>query len=340
MATFTATDIFNKLKDLKIGAHTCLFTLEKCEQLTPVINEINELKKQKNAIILAHSYVSPDILCSVADFVGDSYELSKKAKETDADIIVFTAVKFMAQTAKLLNPGKEVRMPNKLNGCSLADSITGADVKKLRDQYPDHTFVCYINTTTDVKAQCDICVTSSNVYKIVEKLPTDKIYFLPDKLMGQNLKNEMEKRGIHKTIVFWPGTCYVHEAYSDEMVDYIRLQHPLAKVVSHPECTPEVVGKSDFVGSTTQMARYVKESPANEFFMITECGLTSRLQLGSPTKKFIGTCTMCKYMKSNSLADIRRVLIQPDTDDIITLNPADIAPALRSIEQMFKYAES
>ena len=179
----TAEQIYEKLKDIHVGNPVCQFTKENCELLLPIIERIENLKREKNAIILAHNYVAPQIFYSVADYTGDAYGLSKKAKESDADVIVFSAVRFMAETAKILNPGKTVLDPNPNGGCSLADGITESDVIKLREQFPDHTFVCYINTTAAVKAQCDVCVTSSNVYKIIEKIPNEKIYFLPDKLM-------------------------------------------------------------------------------------------------------------------------------------------------------------
>ena len=174
----TAEKLYEKLKDIHVGNPICQFTKENCELLLPTIERIEKLKREKNAIILAHNYVAPQIFYSVADYTGDSYGLSKKAKESDADVIVFAAVRFMAETAKILNPEKIVLDPNPNGGCSLADGITDADVINLRQQFPDHTFVCYINTTASVKAQCDVCVTSSNVYKIIEKIPNDKIYFL------------------------------------------------------------------------------------------------------------------------------------------------------------------
>jgi quinolinate synthase len=335
----TGAALFDRLKDVKLGGNVCLFTEEKCETLAPLVNEIQRLKKEKNAVILAHSYVGPEIIATVADFSGDSYELSKWAKTTTADTIVFVAVKFMAETAKLLNPTKTVYVPSKNNGCTLADSITGEDVKRLRAQYPDHTFVCYINTTVDVKAQCDVCVTSSNVYHIVETIPNDKLYFLPDKLMGQNVINYLADRGVQKEILLWDGTCYVHEEYDPDLIAYLRKEHPGLKVASHPECHPSVVAASDFVGSTSQMLKYIAKTPAPSYFLLTECGLTSRLQLDHPTKKFVGSCTMCRYMKSNSLQDIIRVLTTPDTDDEIHLNPEDIAAADRCIAQMFYYVE-
>ncbi|RAP37771.1 quinolinate synthase, partial [Candidatus Marinamargulisbacteria bacterium SCGC AAA071-K20] len=203
MKNWTAKELFNSLQHVKLGGNTCLYTLEKCEELVPIVNSILKLKQEKNAIILAHSYVVPDIIHTVADFVGDSYELSKHARDSSADTIVFSAVRFMAESAKLLNPDKTVIVPSEPNGCSLADSITGEDVRKLRKQFSDYTFVCYINTTAEVKAECDVCVTSSNVYSIIEAIPNDNIYFLPDRLMGQNVKNELDKKGVKKNLEFW-----------------------------------------------------------------------------------------------------------------------------------------
>jgi len=333
----TASSLFEKLKDIKVGGTTCLFTEEKCTQFAPLINQINRVKKEKNAIILAHSYVSPEIIYGVADFVGDSYELSKKAKETSASSIVFCAVKFMAETAKVLNPDKEVLIPSQLNGCTLADAITGQDVENLRKQFPDHTFVCYINTSAEVKARCDVCVTSSNAEEIIKNIPNPNIYFLPDKLMGQNLQNSLSQTAPQKSIRFYDGTCYVHEAYDPEMIDYIRLQHTDTQVVSHPECAPEILKKSDFVGSTTQMIQYVKNSPANSFFLLTECGLSTRLQMEVPQKQFVGACSMCRYMKSNTLEDIYRVLTTPNTEDIVSLSDHTRQEASQCIQNMFTY---
>lgn len=335
---WTADSLFEKLKDVKLGGTTCLYPIEKCEELAPKINRVNVLKKEKNAVILAHSYVSPEIIRGVSDFVGDSYELSKLAKQASADTIVFTAVKFMAETAKLLNPDKEVLIPSKVNGCSLADSITGKQVNALRDKYPDYTFVCYINTTADVKAECDVCVTSSNVYHIIEAIENDKIFFLPDALMGKNIINYLNDKGIKKDVKLWDGTCYVHEEYDPEMIQYIRSQHDGVKVLTHPECDENVLKNSDFVGSTSQMVNYVKDTEAPSYFMLTECGLTARMQAEDPDKRFVGSCTMCKYMKSNTLDDIERVLTQPDADDIVSLDDTTRDRAVKCIEAMFHYA--
>tara|TARA_B100001989_G_C24536293_1_gene464611 strand:- start:415 stop:1452 length:1038 start_codon:yes stop_codon:yes gene_type:complete len=337
---WTAESLFNELKDVTLGGNVCLYTLEICEKLAPIANKINDLKRQRNAIVLAHSYVAPEIIRCVADFVGDSYELSKLAKQTKADTIIFAAVKFMAETAKLLSPQKDVLIPSSFNGCSLADSITAQDIRQLRKQYPNYTFICYINTSVAVKAECDICVTSSNVYSIVEHVDSDYIYFLPDKLMGQNVVNELKRRGVNKTIKYWEGTCYVHEEYEPEMVDFVRAKNQGIKVVSHPECRSDVVDKTDFVGSTSQMINYVKQSDASSFFLLTECGLTSRLQTEVPEKSFKGTCTMCKYMKANSLDSILAALEAPTQQQYIYLDPQVQQKALKCIDNMFKWVEA
>jgi len=243
----------------------------------------------------------------------------------------------MGETAKIMNPGKEVLIPTALDGCTLADSITAEDVKRLRKLFPNYTFVCYINTTAEVKAECDVCVTSANVYTVVERIPTDKIYFLPDKLMGQNLVNEMHVRGVHKTISYYTGTCYVHEEYGTEQIFRIRTEYPNVKVVSHPECSPAVIANSDFVGSTAQMLGYMQETESKEFLMLTECGLSSRLQKEFPQKKLVGTCTLCRYMKSNTLEDILRVLKDPAPRDRVVLDETVRQRAARTIEAMFDY---
>lgn len=306
--------------------------------MVPLINEINELKEEKNAVILAHAYVSPEIIHGVADFVGDSYGLSKDATSSSADIIVFAAVRFMGETAKILNPEKEVLIPGLEDGCTLADAIDAPAVRSLRQQYPNDTFVCYINTTAAVKAECDVCVTSANVYDIVAQLPNEKIYFLPDKLMGENLAIEMRSRGIPKEIRYYHGTCYVHEEYNPEEIFRIRTEYPNAKILSHPECHPRVCAESDFVGSTTQMLKFMQETEAEEFLMLTECGLASRLQLKMPQKRFVGSCRLCKYMKSNSLEDILRVLKHPTDRDRILIEETIRQRALVCVEAMFHYA--
>jgi quinolinate synthase len=307
--------------------------------LLPAIERIEKLKHEKNAIILAHNYVAPQIFYGVADYTGDSYGLSKKAKESDADVIVFAAVRFMAETAKILNPKKIVLDPNPNGGCSLADGITNTDVINLRQQFPDHTFVCYINTTASVKAECDVCVTSSNVYKIIEKIPNDKIYFLPDKLMGENVIQNLKKKGVKKNIKLWEGTCYVHEEYQPENIDQVRKNFNGIEVLVHPECSSAVVNKADYIGSTSQMLNHVRKSDRDSFFLLTECGLTGVLQSEFPQKTFAGGCTMCKYMKSNSLEDILNVLENPSPKNIIKIDLDTQKRALQCVNRMFEYAD-
>jgi len=335
----TAEQLYSTLKNIRVGGSVCQYSLKKCEEYIPVINEIRELKEEKNAVILVHSYVSPEIIYGVGDYIGDSYALSKNAMETKADMIVFAAVRFMGETAKILNPNKDVLIPGPLDGCSLADSINAEQVRVLRKQFPDYTFVCYINTTAEVKAECDVCVTSANVYKIVESIPNDKIYFLPDQLMGRNLIAEMEERGVKKDIRYYTGTCYVHEEYDAEQVFKVRMEYPNVKIVSHPECKPNICEQSDFVGSTSQMLNYMRETESKEFMMLTECGLSSRLQVEFPDKRLVGSCTLCKYMKSNTLEDILRVLKNPVPKDYVMIDRQVSQKALKCIEAMFHYTQ-
>ncbi len=335
----TVEQLHEKLKPIKVGSPLCEFTLEHCQRIHPVIDRIEELKRKKNAIILAHNYVAPEILYGVADHTGDSYGLAKIARDSDAEVIVFPAVRFMAETAKILNPNKTVIDPNPDGGCSLADGITAADVQRLRKEFPGHTFVCYINTTAEVKALCEVCVTSSNVYHIVETIDNDNIYFLPDKLMAMNVIQYLQDQGVKKNISWYDGTCYVHEEYAPGAIDFIRTGNPNVDVLVHPECHPEVVRKADYVGSTTNMLNHVRASSCDTFFLLTECGLTGILQSEFPEKRFVGSCTMCKYMKTNSLQDILQALENPRPDQIIELSPDVRQNALRCVERMFEYTE-
>ena len=335
----TAQELFDRLKSVQPGTVLCNYTMEYCEKLIPVINEINELKKERNAVILAHSYVAPEIILGVADYDGDSFKLSQDATKVQADTIVFAAVRFKGETAKILNPNKDVLIPGPLSGCSLADSITGNDVRELRKKYPNHTFACYINTTADVKAECDVCVTSSNVYKIISSLPNDKIVFVPDQLMGKNLQEALQQKGIHKEIVLYSGCCYVHEKYDPELIRFFREQNPGLRVVSHPECHPGVALLSDFVGSTGQMVKYIKDQPEKTpFLLLTECGLNARMQYEFPQKSFIGSCSMCKYMKSNSLENILETHRHPEKAAKVELDIDVMNRARHCIDEMFRYA--
>ncbi|MFT5241289.1 MAG: quinolinate synthase [Kiritimatiellia bacterium] len=334
----TAELLYDELQHVEFGSGGP-FSEKQCQDMAPIVDEINALKKEKNAVILAHYYVDPQIITGVGDFVGDSYKLAKDAKGTNADIIVFAAVKFMAETAKVLNPDKTVYVPSKYNGCSLADAVTDADVRRLKTEFPEHTFVCYINTTAAVKAECDVCVTSSNVYDIIERLPTDKIYFLPDRLMGLNVRDELARRGVEKDIQLYDGTCYVHEAFDADRVEKLRAKYPEVRVLAHPECAPDIIAKADHVASTKGMMQYLQDTDYEAYLLLTECGLASRAEIAMPDKKFIGPCVECRYMKSNTLEDILRVLKQPDDDDRVEIDASVRDGALACIENMFKYAE-
>jgi|SRR5579872_2272655 len=338
--SWSAESLFEKLKHVQVDNPLCRYTRERCAHLAPLVNEILALKKEKNALILAHSYVHPDILYTVADHMGDSYGLAKRARETNADVILFSAVRFMAETAKILNPTKKVIDPNPNGGCSLADSITAEEVHQLRNVYPDHTFVCYINTTAAVKAACDVCVTSSNVYRILEALPNNKIYFLPDRLMGENIQDHLRKRGSDKEIAFYHGSCYVHEEFEAENVTFLKKSYPDLQVVAHPECSPTVIAEADAVHSTTGMLEYVQENKHKKspFLLLTECGIAARINVESPEIKIVGGCMLCKFMRSNSLEMIKRALVDPKESQIIAIAPSVQEGALRCLEAMFAYS--
>lgn len=333
-----ANRLLSKLMHVECEASRT-WNIEECRKIAPLTLEINQLKKDKGAVILAHSYVEPEIVYGVADFAGDSYMLSMKAKEAAADRIVFSGVVFMAETAKILSPEAEVVVPDRGSGCSLADSLTGAQLRELKEQYPDAAVVCYINSTADVKAECDVCVTSSNVYKIIASLPQKRILFVPDRLMAENIRVEMRKRGIDKEILTSDGTCIVHDRFDPTLISEARSKFPGLKVVSHPECTRDITDKSDYVGSTGGMMQYVKSTEAPYFMMLTECGLVERIEVEAPEKRFISGCKLCPYMKLNSLEKIRDVLIAPRPEQVIELDETLRLKALRSIDRMFEIAE-
>ena len=311
---------------------------ESCLAIAPLTLEINRLKREKNAVILAHSYVEPEIIHGVGDFKGDSYYLSVQAKKSKADIIVFAGVVFMAETAKILSPNAQVLVPDRGSGCSLADSITGEDVRRLKALHPGAPVVCYINSTAEVKAECDVCVTSGNVVDIIAKLDSHKVLFVPDRLMAQNVRIDLAKRGIKKEIISSDGTCMVHDQFTANDVAAARAQFPGLKIVAHPECPEDVASAADFVGSTGAMMKYVRTTQAPYFLMLTECGLVSRLEMESPEKHFIGGCRLCPYMKLNSLEKVRDALVAPRPDQIITLDEDLRLRAARCIERMFELA--
>ena len=290
------------MNNIKESVNKFGYINEKIDSSIDLPKEISKLKKEKNAVILAHFYQRPEIQ-EIADFVGDSLKLSQLAAETDADIIVFAGVHFMAETAKTLSPEKKVLLPDLNAGCSLADSIQVEDFKKFKEKYPDYTVVSYVNTTSEIKAMSDIVCTSSNALKIIESLGKDeKIIFTPDKNLGGYIKN-LTKR---EDMIVWDGACHVHDGFSLEAFKKLQKQHPDAHLVAHPEAPKEVVLQAEYVGSTAGLLKYVTESNANEFIVATEEGIIYQMEKANPNKKFYNfsdkcVCGFCEYMKEITL---------------------------------------
>ena len=268
------------------------------------IKEINKLKKEKNAVILAHNYMTPEIYHCVADIVGDSLKLAREAKNTDADIIVMAGVNFMAETAKIMNPSKTVLIPDPLAGCSLAESITGKDVRLIKEMNPGIPVVTYVNTSADVKAESDICCTSSNAVEIVESLGTDRVIFLPDEYLAKNVAAQT-KVGI----IMWHGKCEVHERFTAKEIREYRKNNPGITVLAHPECSPEVIAEVDFTGSTSKMNNYVKEKQPAKVLMVTECSMSDNVSVENPDVQFIRPCNLCPHMKLINLPKILESLM-------------------------------
>ena len=299
-----------------------------------LFSEIEKLKKQKNAIVLAHYYQEPDIQ-DVADFIGDSLGLAQQAEKTKADIIVFAGVHFMAETAKILNPAKKVLLPDLKAGCSLSDSAPPELFKLFKDKHPDHIVITYINCSAGMKALSDIICTSSNAEKIIESLPREqKIIFAPDKNLGAYLN---KKTG--RNMVLWNGACMVHEIFSFEKISKLKIRHPKAKVIAHPECEEVVLRIADYVGSTTGLLKYSIESEADEFIVVTETGILHQMQKSSPGKTFIPAppnnscaCNDCPHMKLNTLEKLY-VCMEYETPEI-SMNESLITAAKKPIERM------
>ncbi|VVB99523.1 Quinolinate synthase A [uncultured archaeon] len=261
------------------------------------------MKKQKNAVILCHNYQRPEILLGIADFAGDSYGLSVEARKTDADVIAFCGVHFMAETAKILNPQKKVLIPSLEAGCSLAESITAKDVRQLKSEHPGVPAVCYVNTSAEVKAECDVCCTSANALKVIEAMPGNEVIFVPDKFMAANLQARAKKK-----IIAWSGKCIVHDSFSAEQVLEYRHSYPGLKVLAHTECLPEVVSLADMAGGTTDMINYIAASKEKRFLIATECGMSDLLRERFPDKEFITPCSICPYMKKITLENVLEAL--------------------------------
>ena len=293
----------------------------------PYIHEINKLKRARNAVILAHNYMTPEIFHCIADFRGDSLQLAQEAARTDAKIIVQCGVHFMAETSKLLSPDKLVLIPDLEAGCSLAASITAADVRLLREKYPGVPVVTYVNTSAAVKAESDICCTSSNAVAIVESLGTDRVIMIPDEFLAKWVASQTQVQ-----IIAWHGHCEVHERFTAAEIRRYRQAHPDIKVIAHPECPPDVLAEADFTGSTSAMIRYVGEKKPKRVIMVTECSMSDNVAAEHPDVEFIRPCNLCPHMKRITLPKVLRSLQTLSHE--VTIDPAVAARARQAVERM------
>lgn len=332
---FSEAQLEKEAKRLHANLSKLGWTMETCALYAPLTLEINTIKKEQNAIVLAHNYQLPEIIFGIADYVGDSFYLSKIAGESAAEKIVFCGVRFMAETAKLISPKKTVLMPSSDAGCSLAESITGEDVIELKKKYPNAAVVTYINTYADVKAKSDVIVTSSNALKIIEKLPHKQIIFLPDKYMAANLAKQTKKE-----IIGWEGLCMVHEEFSPQKLEAYHKFYPDAKILVHTECSPAVVSMADMSGGTGDMQKYVSNSAAEQFMLVTECGLSDKLTVEFPKKKFIPSCGLCPHMKRNDLRKVLKALKDPSEDQIVKIPPEIAMQANKALDKMMELSKT
>ncbi len=295
--------------------------------IAPTIAAINRLKRELGAVILAHNYMPPAVFHGVADLRGDSLALARMAADTDAQTIVMCGVHFMAETAKIINMGKTVLIPDPLAGCSLAESITGADVRLLRERYPGVPVVTYVNTSADVKAESDICCTSANAVEVVESLGVDRVIFLPDEYLGQWVASQTKVE-----IILWKGHCMVHELFTPRELRDLRAGHPGIQILAHPECPPEVLAEADYVGSTSGMIKFVEEGRPSRVVLITECSMSDNVAISNPQTEFVRPCNLCPHMQRISLPKILRSL-QTMTHEVL-VDPAVADRARRSVERM------
>ena len=310
-----------------------------------LVEEINRLKKEKNAVILGHNYMEPALFHTIPDYTGDSLFLSRKAAETERDIIVFCGVRFMAETAKILNPERMVLLPSEKAGCSLAESITAQDVRDLRAKFPGVPVVTYVNTYADVKAESDICCTSSNAAAVVESLGVDTVIFLPDEYLARNVARESGKHIIFPTmnggedteldyqLIGWHGRCEVHEKFTVRDIEDVRSQFPEVVILAHPECSPEVVEASDFSGSTSSMIHFVQESQAPNYLMLTECAMGDNVAAANPQKDMLRLCMVrCPHMNQITLEDTLQAL---QKEQYVIDVPEEVrVRALQAVERM------
>jgi quinolinate synthase len=295
--------------------------------MAPYVKAINDLKKVRNAVILAHNYQTPEIFHCVADITGDSLQLAIAAAKSDADVIVQCGVHFMAETSKLLNPDKTVLIPDVRAGCSLAASITGHDVRLLRERYPGVPVVTYVNTSADVKAESDICCTSSNAVEIVESMGTDQVIFLPDQYLAKWVASQTDVK-----IISWAGACEVHERFTGAELREYREAHPGIQILAHPECPEDVIAEADFTGSTAKMTNWVLQNRPAKVLLVTECSMASNIAAEAPDIDFIRPCNLCPHMKRITLPKILDSLVF--MKDEVTVDPLVADKARRAVERM------
>jgi quinolinate synthase len=300
------------------------------EDTEELIEQVLKLKKQKNAVILVHNYQTPDMY-KIADFIGDSLELSKQAAKTDAKIILFCGVKFMAETAKILSPKKTVLLPNLAAGCSLADMATPNQLKEMKEKYPKAAVVSYVNTSAEIKAMSDVCCTSMNAVKIVNSLPNEEIIFLPDKNLGKYVQSKTKKK-----IILWDGYCKIHHELSAKMLIDLKKQNPNAQIIAHPECKEEILEMADEVCGTGGMAKYANSNGVKDFIVVTECGMTEKLREDAPDKNFHSFCNICPYMKATTLPMAVKALV--DNQNEIELPEDIIAKARKALDRMLEFS--
>jgi quinolinate synthase len=293
----------------------------------PYVKAINEVKKQRNAVILAHNYQTPEIYNCVADFVGDSLQLAREATKVKADIIVQAGVHFMAETAKVLNPDKTVLIPDMRAGCSLASSITAEDVRLLRERFPGVPVVTYVNTSAEVKAESDITCTSSNALQVVESLGVDKVIMVPDQYLAKYVASQTKVK-----IIAWKGSCEVHERFTGDELALIRANDPTVQIVAHPECPPDVIEASDFTGSTAHMIDYVRKNKPKRVVLVTECSMADNVQAELPDVEFTRPCNLCPHMKRITLPNILDSLLNMKEE--VVIDPAIAEKARRAVERM------
>jgi quinolinate synthase len=293
----------------------------------PYVRAINTLKKERNAVILAHNYQTPEIYNCVADFVGDSLQLAREATRVDADVIVQCGVHFMAETSKILNPDKTVLIPDSKAGCSLASSITGADVRLLRQRYPGVPVVAYVNTSADVKAEVDICCTSSNALDVVESLGVETVIFVPDQYLAKYVASQTKVN-----IIAWKGACEVHERFTADELRRYREGDPSLQIIAHPECPPDVLAESDYTGSTAGMIEWVRKNQPKRVIMVTECSMADNVQAELPDVEFVRPCNLCPHMKRITLPKILDSLVYMKEE--VLIDPAIAERARRAVERM------